>query len=155
MKKDMTIPGSSVEFVRSHFLFGKNRVKIGGIIMEYWDESANNGQGDTRRVKGNDKAPFFILVDENGPVEPAREKVCIVSITESNLTDHVYIVPGDPVTRIELINDGPGELTVTVSDGTNSTSKVLKPDDVYDQNFTAITTLTFSAGAVFRADILR
>ena len=82
-------------------------------------------------------------------------KVCIASITETDLTDNVYTVTGDPATRIELINDGAGELTITVSDGANTISKVLKPDDVYDQDFTAITTVTFSAGAVFRADILR
>ena len=73
--------------------------------MEYWDKELGD-HGDNRRVKGNSVGPFVVPCGPNGPVEPAREKVCIASITEIDLTDNVYTVTGEPAKRIELINDG-------------------------------------------------
>ena len=123
--------------------------------MEYWNKEANEGQGDNRRVKGNELGPYVVPCGPNGPVEPAREKVLVACITEASLTENVYTVPGDPATKLELINDGAGELTVTVTDDGTDKTKVLKPDDVWDPDLTSLTEITFSAGAVFRADLLR
>jgi hypothetical protein len=135
--------------------------------IQYEDPNKNGiGKKGLRELKGDENGITVVPKNESGVAQSAGTvadpmhtvqigKVCIASITETDLTDNVYTVTGDPATRIELINDGAGELTITVSDGANTISKVLKPDDVYDQDFTAITTVTFSAGAVFRADILR
>ena len=91
-----------------------------------------------------------------GPVVQAREPACFVSITPASLTTNVYTVTGAPAKGIEVINDSAGEITVTLSDGTTSIVETLKPDDTYSQTFEIdVETVTFSAGAVFRADLLR
>lgn len=90
------------------------------------------------------------------PIVNTREPSCFASIDESDLTANVYTVTGDPAIGIDVINDSAGEITVTVSDGTTSIAKTLKPDDTYHQTFEiGVETVTFSAGAVFRADLLR
>lgn len=91
-----------------------------------------------------------------GPIVQAREPACFVSITPASLTTNVYTVTGAPAKGIEVINDSAGDITVTVSDGVTSILETLKPDDTYKQTFEIdVETVTFSAGAVFRADLLR
>jgi len=128
--------------------------------MEYRDPSiANEGDNsDNRRVKGDSFGPNgnVRIKDTSGNVvNPPREKVLIACLTPASLATNVYTVTGDPATKLEVINDGAGDMTVTVTDNGTDKTKVLKPDDVWDPDLTSLTEITFSAGAVFRADLLR
>ena len=101
---------------------------------------------------------YLETVPLGSPTDPVnvREPACFVSITPASLTANVYTVTGTPAKGIEVINDSAGEITVTVSDGTTSIVETSKPDDTYNQTFEIdVETVTFSAGAVFRADLLR
>ena len=103
----------------------------------------------------NDKKQIYDLIN-SGPVVQSREPACFVSITAADLTANVYTVTGDPAVGYDIINDSAGPITVAVSDGTTTITKTLNPDDSDHQTFEIqVETLTFSAGAVFRADLLR
>ena len=124
-------------------------------LTKYFNEEKTPEKGGTDDLKGNDNGIYTVPCGPNGPVEPAREKVLVACLTPASLAANVYTVTGDPATRLEIINDGAGDLTVTITDNEVDKVKVLKPDDVWDPDCTAITKLTFSAGAVFRADLYR
>lgn len=109
--------------------------------------------------------PFVVPKNESGVVQSAGTatdpvhtvqigKVCIASITETDLTDNVYTVTGGPATRLDgLKNKGVGVMTVTLDTGIVLS---LDPGDVYnDIDLYPFTTLTFSAGAEFKAMICR
>lgn len=125
------------------------------MIGAYINKDKNDGEGRPDEMEGNSVGPFVVPCGLNGPVEPAREKVLVACLTPSSLTANVYTVTGDPATRLEIINDGAGDMTVTVTDDGTDKAKVLKPDDVWDPDCTSITKITLSVGAVFRADLYR
>lgn len=120
-------------------------------VME--DSSTGDALVQTGETVGDKNAGHVSVVGSGGG---SANPVCIDSITESDLTTNVYTVTGDPAIGIEgLRNNGTDELTVTINDSAGTKTKTLKVNDVYDQRFTGFTTLTFSAGAVFEADIMR
>lgn len=122
------------------------------MVHEYW----NIDEKGRTKITGNNSGIFLVPCGPNGPVEPAREKVCIASITETDLTDNVYTVTVEPATGIDgLRNNGPENITVTVANAGGNLTKVLKPNDVWDRDGLDFTTITFSAGAQFQADIMR
>ena len=128
----------------------KNTRDVRQILRDSTDDSAIAQTGET---VGDKNAGHVSVVGSGGG---SANPVCIDSITESDLTTNVYTVTGDPAIGIEgLRNNGTDELTVTINDSAGTKTKTLKVNDVYDQRFTGFTTLTFSAGAVFEADIMR
>jgi len=124
-------------------------------VRKKYDDLTDPENPVKRFEQGNEIGSFVVSCGSNGPVEPAKDKVLIACLTPASLTDNVYTVTGDPATKVEVINDGAGDMTVTLTDDGVDKSKVLKPDDVWDPDLTSLTEITFSAGAVFRADLLR
>lgn len=106
-------------------------------------------------IKVSEDAPLPVVVG-NTPLTNSDFKVLVACITEADLTENVYTVTGDPATLIDgLRNNGPENMTVTVANTGGDIVKVLKPNDVWDRDGLSFTSITFSTGAEFQADILR
>jgi len=96
----------------------------------------------------------MVIVDGAGEdVNPAKEKICLASYTEDDISLDAIDLTGieGEITRIELNNDGVTDITITIG----SISKTIKGGEFYNQNFQPFTSIGVTGdNPVFRLDVL-
>lgn len=130
MRKDAIIPGRSAELLSFPTSIKQNVTKvIGGNIMEYWNDDANEGHGDNRRVKGNDEGPYIV------PIQIRRKE----NLTETDLDENNKLTFGSTMKGIEIYNESTtNSLTYTIND-IAITLEAGDSDQAYYDKFTEVT----------------
>ena len=108
----------------------------------------NEGESTERRL-----LDVALHGSEGGIITPAKEKICLASYTEDDISEDAIDLSGitGEINRIELNNDGVTDITITIG----SISKTIKGGEFYNQNFAPFTSIGITGSSpVFRLDVL-